>query len=1079
MKSIKQQLSIVTYCLLSTSIYAESISSVAVTEVVNAEWFRNTAVSPNGEQISFSYHGDIYLVSSAGGKAIPLTTHQAHEDFPIWSNDGTKLAFASDRYGNYDIFVIDSQGGSASRLTHHSSDDIPMDFDATDRAILFNSLRTDSALSSQFPDKSLPETYQVNLNGGTPTMISTIATERAQYNSAGDKILYHDQKGYEDPWRKHHRSSITRDIWLLNPATDEHQQITHWLGEERNPLWLADQKAFVYLSERSGSFNVWRQDLQGSKPTQITFHNTHPVRSLSQDQQGNLVYSYHGSIYRLPTASKDPQRVDIEIATDDKFNPIERHVFSKGVSEFAISPNGKEIAFVVRGEVFVTAIDFKNTRRITNTPEQERSVSFSPDGRAVLYAGDRNGSWNLYQTKLVDDSDNYFYSSLKIKEEILLNNGEESFQPSYSPNGEKVAYLENRDTLKILNLKNKETRVTLSQNHNYSYSDGDIYFEWAPDSKWIAISYSPKGRWVTEIGIVEAAGTDNLINISNSGYYDGAPHWAMNGNAITWTSSRNGMRNHGSHGTEGDIYAAFLNQNAYDQFKLSKQELALQEDSKPEEDTEDESNEGDEKQKYIVIEVSDLEDRIVRLTKHSSRISDGLLNQDGRKLYYLAKFEGGLNLWEHDFEDESTQKISTLNADVANLKLTAEGDDLIVSADGVLKTISLDNGKRKDIGFAAEMLLRPDLERRFMFEHIWRQTFDKFYLEGMHGVDWPAMKARYQPKLTSINNTRDLSTMMSEMLGELNASHTGAKYRPTLGGDKTAALGIFIDHSHRGAGIKIAEITPRSPLFTKDNKVTAGMVITAIDGINIEHSNNYYQLLNHKTGKRALLAVQDPKTKTTFEQVVKPISLKADIELRYHRWVKNRAALTDILSEGKLGYVHVQRMNNDAFQSAYSDVLGRNVEKQALIVDSRFNGGGWLHDKLNTFLSGQKYFTFTPRGREIGSDSEQRWQRGSAVMTAEGNYSDAYLFPYSYQLLGLGKLVGMPVPATGTAVWWERSISGDIIAGIPQLGMKDPQGNLQENRDLMPDYLINNDPTSMARGQDKQLEETVEVLLQP
>ena len=1070
-------------------------------QAADSEWYRNSAVSPDGSKVAFSHHGDIYVVNSKGGTAVPVTTHSAYDSHPVWSRDGRNLAFASDRYGNYDIFVVPAAGGEAKRLTFHSANDIPSDFSADGNSVLFTSMRMDSAANTQFPSGRLEETYSVNLSGGTPSQVTTIVAEKARYNRAGDKFIYQDKKGYEDPFRKHHRSSVTRDIWLYDTNSDKHTQLTKWLGEDRQPVWTDSDRAFFFLSERGGTMNVWKQDIASGKATQVTTHKTHPVRFLSKDNQGNLVYGYHGSIYRLDAGSSKPQKLAIRITQDSQNNPIQRGVMSSNASEFAASPNGKEVAFVVRGEVYVTSTEYNTTKRITTTATQERSVSFSPDGRSLLYAGERNGSWNLYQTKLVDKDQKYFHNALKLKEETVLADRDETFQPAYSPDGKEVAYLANRDTLKVVNLKSGKTRTVLPEKYNYSYSDGDLYFEWSPDGKWIATSYID-GRWITEVGIVAADGNSKPINLTMSGYADVAPHWAMDGNAITWLTAKHGRRNHGSWGSEMDVYGIFLNQDTWDKFKLTKEEYALKKEQekgngKNGSDKNKDDKKGDEKDdkkpalKPIDIDFANLEDRRARLTLHAAELGDGVLSKDGRKLYYLAKFEKGFDLWVRDFDDNSTKPLTKLGAQSAGIQMSKDGKSLFVMADGRLQKLTLGNGKPKPISYAAEFLLDADAERAYMFDHAWRQARDKFYVKDLHGTDWDRMKKEYQPKLAGINNNRDFADILSELLGELNASHTGGRYRGRGNGqgDSTAALGIIPDYSYQGEGIKIAEIIDKGPLVSKDNKIVPGMIITAIDGQKIDSDSNYYAMLNHKAGKRVLLTVKGPSAKSSkkkkkqkakpesFEQAVKAMPFRAELELRYQRWVKNRRDLVEKLSKGKLGYVHVKGMNTASFQETYSEVLGRNVNKDALIVDTRFNGGGWLHDDLNTLLSGKKYYDFFPRGRRIGSEPLAKWYRPSAVVAGEGNYSDAYLFPHSYKQLDIGPLIGMPVPATGTAVWWETMISGDVIFGIPQVGMLDNDGHLQENRDLMPDHQINNDPNSMSRGRDPQIEKAVEVLL--
>ena len=877
------------------------------------------------------------------------------------------------------------------------------------------------------------------------------------------------------------------------PKSGKHSKLTHWLGEDRNPIWSGDEKSFYFTSERSGTMNVWQQNLAGGEATQITDHKNHPVRFLSADNNGNLVYGYHGSIYRMPAGGKG-QKLAITVNSDDKINPVQRAVFNTGANEFAVSPNGKEVAIVVRGDIFVTSTEYPTTKRITNTPEQERSVSFSPDGRSLLYAGERNESWNLYETSLVESDQKYFHNAHKLSEKTILANKEETFQPAYSPDGKKVAYLSNRDTLKVLNLDSGKSITALEEKHNYSYSDGDVYFEWSPDSKWLLSSYID-GRWITEVGLVDATGKQKPINLTLSGYADVAPHWAMGGNAITWMTGRHGRRNHGSWGSEMDVYGKFLNQESWDKFRLNKEEYALLQEQKKsakngkngkDDDKKKDKKSKDKKpeSKAIDIDMANLEDRRARLTMHASQLADGLLSNDGRKLYYLAKFEKGFDLWVRDFDENSTKLQTKLNANSASMVMSKDGKSLFVMADGSIRKITLGNGAPKNIAYAAEFELDAAAERAFMFEHAWRQAREKFYVKDLHGADWDFHKKEYLPKLAGVNNNRDFADILSELLGELNASHTGARYRARPNGqvDATASLGIIPDYSYRGDGIKIAEVIDKSPILSKDNNITAGMIITAIDGQAINGDSNYYALLNHKANKQVLLSVSNPKAgkkqPKSFEQAVKAMPLAAESELLYQRWVKNRRDLVDTLSKGRLGYVHVKGMNTESFQHTYSEVLGRNVNKEALIVDTRFNGGGWLHDDLNTLLSGEKYYTFFPRGRRIGSEPLAKWYRPSAVIVGEGNYSDAYLFPHSYKQLDIGPLVGMPVPATGTAVWWENMISGDIVFGIPQIGMLDNDGNLQENRDLVPDHVVNNDPNAISQGRDPQIETAVKVLLE-
>jgi C-terminal processing protease CtpA/Prc len=365
-----------------------------------------------------------------------------------------------------------------------------------------------------------------------------------------------------------------------------------------------------------------------------------------------------------------------------------------------------------------------------------------------------------------------------------------------------------------------------------------------------------------------------------------------------------------------------------------------------------------------------------------------------------------------------------------------------------------------------------------MFEHVWRQVEKKFYDPDLHGVDWDFYKAEYSKFLPYINNNFDFAEMLSEMLGELNASHTGSGYRYRDDkADRTASLGVFYDYDYDGAGIRVLEIINKGPLDKAELDVNAGDIIEKIDNIEITADMDYSDLLNHKSDKPTLLTVYDPDSEERKDITVKPISRGQESQLLYDRWVDNMEQLTEELSDGRIGYVHVRGMNSSSYREFYSKVLGENFQKEALIVDTRFNGGGWLHDDLVTMLNGKKYVDFYPRGKYMGYEPMNKWVKPSIVLISESNYSDAHGFPYAYKALEVGDLVGMPVPGTMTAVWWETLQDNTVYFGIPQIGTKDPEGNYLENKQLEPDYKVRQDPALVVEGRDEQLEKAVDVLI--
>jgi C-terminal processing protease CtpA/Prc/Tol biopolymer transport system component len=743
---------------------------------------------------------------------------------------------------------------------------------------------------------------------------------------------------------------------------------------------------------------------------------------------------------------------------------------------------------VKRGEVFVSSVDGGTTKRITNTPEQERSVSFSPDGRSIIYTGERNGSWNIYESSIIDEDEPYFFASTLLKETALVATTAMEFQPVYSPDGEKVAYLEDRTTLKVIDLGTKVSEVILPAITNYSYSDGDIFYSWSPDSRWIAADYSKPRQWTGEVGIINVA-TKKLTNITRSGYSDSYPRWSSNGDMVYWFSNRDGMKNHGSWGSENDVYGVLLTQEAYDNFQLSKEEKEIMEEVEEdkEEDGEKDKSKGKDKGKEdedkdevdpIEIDFDDIIKRKVRLTVHSSRMSDAILSKDGEKLYYLARFEGGADLWMTKLRSNETKLLTKLGARGAGLLLGKEGENIYVIADGKAHKIDAEKGKKEELNFKGEMELKQKGEHAYMFNHMWQQVKDKFYVTNLHNVDWDGYKNDYIRFLPHITHNRDFAEMMSELLGELNASHTGCRFRPRIPtADQTGSMGLFFDESHTGTGLKVTEVLKDGPADKKGIDIRAGMIVEKINGVTLSTSVNQYDVMNRTNDQRMRLSLYDPSGNRRFDAVIKPISRGREYNLLYGRWVDNRKKEVEEASDGKIGYVHVRGMNNPSFRTVYEEVLGDHYDKESLIVDTRSNGGGWLHDDLATFLSGKAYIRFMPRGQDLGTEPQFKWTRSTAVLVGESNYSDAHMFPYVYKALNIGTTIGMPIPGTGTAVWWERQIDPSLVFGIPQVGMVDVDGDYLENKQLEPDIKIKNSYEMLVEGKDEQLRKAVEVLL--
>ena len=1055
----------------------------------DATWMRYSTISPDGTQIAFSFKGDIYTVPVSGGRATQITTNPAHDTRPIWSPNGQKIVFASDRMGSMDIFIVDKEGGIPTRLTTHSGNENPIVFKDNEH-VLFQANILPAAEDMQFASAQFPQVYEVSTKGGRPIMFSSMPMEDLNFSPDGHSILYHDKKGYECSWRKHHTSSITRDVWMCTLNGERsYKKLSTFNGEDRNPVW-ADANTYYYLSEQTGSFNIFKADIKGGQPKQITHHTQHPVRFLSRANNGTLCYGYNGGIYVLKEGNQ-PQKVTINVITDKIDNDIIRQVKSSGATQIAVSAEGKEIAFILHGDVYVTSTEYKTTKQITNTPQQERNVDFAPDGRSLVYASERNGLWQLYQTKIVNKDEKYFTYATDIQEEKLTNSNVTSFQPQYSPNGKEVAFLEDRTTLRVINLATKQVRTIMDGKFEYSYSDGDQWYQWSPDSRWILTNYIGTGGWNNkDVALVNASGNGEIHNLTQSGYNDTGAKWVLDGKAMIWESDRAGYRSHGSWGAHGDMYIMFFDLEAYERFLLTKEELALVEEAEAEKEKEDKVKKDKDKKntksngekkadevKPLVFDLDNCRDRIVRLTRHSSSLGDAVLSKKGDKLYYQASFEKGADLWCQDLKENST-KLIMKDMGRGMMLTDKKGEHFYLCTRNGIKQVTIKDEKSKPITFEAIFDYKPSEERQYIFDHAWQQVKDKFYKEDIHGIDWEGYRDAYRRFLPSINNNYDFQEMLSEMLGELNGSHTGARYYPAGPTLTTANLGVFFDESYTGNGLKIKEIMAKSPFDIKKCEVTPGCIIEQIDGHTIEANQDYFPLLEGKAGKRVQLAIYNPSNGKRFDVSIKAISSGEQNALLYKRWVDRNRKMVDELSGGRIAYVHVKGMDSPSFRTVYSELLSdKNRNREAVIVDTRHNGGGWLHDDLATLLSGKEYQRFVPQGQYIGSDPFNKWIKPSCVLVCEDNYSNAHGFPWVYKELGIGKLIGTPVPGTMTAVWWETQIDPSIVFGIPQVGCVDMRGQYMENNQLSPDIEVYNKPEDSLKGIDEQLATAVKEML--
>ncbi len=1079
-----------------------SILFAAATMTVTAAtplWLRDVQISPDGKTIAFTYKGDIFTVPAAGGEAKRLTTAESYESVPVWSPDGKSIAFASDRNGGQDIYIMEAKGGPARQLTFHSVSEIPQGFTPDGKYVVYSANIQAPAASLIYPSSRMGQLYKVPAEGGRPQQILGTPALSISYLPDGVSFLYQDDKGTENEWRKHHTSSVTRDIWRYDAKTGSHTNLTARGGEDRNPVIGGDGETVYFLSERNGgSFNVYSFQLSDpSKVSAVTKFTTHPVRFLSRGANGTLAFTYNGEIYTVNEKGGKPAKVAIDIVTDN-VEPVMRRK-AGSLAGAAVSPDGKQVAFVSHGDIFVTSVEYPSTRQITKTPQGESYPSWGADNRTLYYTSDRDGHKNIYRATISRKDDPNFSNATLIEETPVFpaKDNIDRQNPLVSPNGELMAFIQDGNKIGVTNLKTRKTRL-LTNGETYTARDGGITLDWSPDSEWLAATIDVHQRDpYYDIAIINVSNGE-MTNITNDAYINTNPRWVMNGNAIIFSSDRYGMKNHASWGSTEDVLMVFTNREAYDRYRLSDEDFALlkeveksqknnkssaskdnkkkdkkkdKKDSKKDDAKKDDTKPAD----AVNVELDGICDRIVRLTPFSSSLGDNYVDNDGENLYFMSRVDNGYDMWKKNLRKGDVSLFKKMGSGGVALQADAAGKNLFLLG-STLRKMSLPGGNMTTISFNATQEIDPVKEREYMYDFIVDQEAKRFLVKDMFGVDWKGYGENYRKFLPHINNNYDFSELASELLGELNVSHTGSGYRANGSQEPTASLGLLYDLTYTGNGLKVSEILKKGPFDRANSRMTPGAVITAIDGESLNGNTDPLTTLNSRVRTKTLISFTLPSGEKV-EEVILPTNYSAYNTMLYDRWLERNRHIVDSISGGRLGYVHLESMNDESYRAIYADVLGKYADREGIIIDTRFNGGGRLHEDIEVLFSGKKYLTQEIRGVKSGEMPSKRWLRPSIMITGEANYSNAHGTPWMYKHNKLGKIVGMPVPGTMSSVNWVTLQDPSLYFGIPVVGFRTAEGNFLENTQLEPDIKVANDPAKIVKGIDDQLITAVKTLL--
>lgn len=1021
--------------------------TAALAATAHAEPVKRTrypTISPDGKTVAFSYQGDLWSVPASGGRATRLTSHLARDVQPVFSPDGKSIVFASNRYGNYDLFLMPSDGGPATRLTYHSAHDYPSSFSPDGQWVIFYGSAYGSA-----------DVYKIRPTGGEPIRLTWDRREREFFGTVspdGQWIAYNHNASPGSWRRRGYEGSSNADVWIARFTTpiSEPRRITTNPSQDFHPAFSRDGKRLYYVSDRKGQVNIWSMDLAGGNQRQLTQHTTDGVRIPNyQPNADKLVYEYNSEIWLLDLKSGKYAQVPIDIATDERRNPQSQRTITANPSEYSVSPDGKKVALIVRGDLFVVAVSGGPARALVTRPSRESHISWMADSRTILFSTDEKGQKDLRSIELTGRN-----------EKVLADTADDETSGRCSPDGKLIAYHRGDCCLVVIPAGGGEPVATIDGDFPDVGRGYSPRFDWSPDSKWLA--YKQTGERL-EDAIYAATVADGKAKRVSRPFRDiNTPRWAADGSMIYFTAVAVDTAN---------LYA-----------------LDLVEDEKPEfpEDALDRLDMPRRRSRSpaappaVNIDFATIEDRLRRVTA-AGGVGDAVLLPNGKM--FVIESRGSLQMVPADAKNG---RGSSFVDSATGPELTRDGSRVFFFSGGQVQSMGIAMRDRETTNFSAEVTVDLREDNRQVFNEAW-WMMDRYFYDAQHnGVDWKAIRAKYEALLPYVPYKDDFYDIMSEMVQELRGSHLGVSgpsdYTPDSP-DSTAYLGVEPDWAVLDAEgkFKVATVTPKSPAASKWSQVNVGDYILAIDGQELNRQRTFDQLLNRRDGKKVVLTVNAQPTRDGAREVaIKPITQSAGNDLEYEAWVASTRALVHRLSNGRIGYQHIEGMNVPSEMRFKDEFIGEATGRDALLVDVRYNGGGNVAHRLLDILRKRPYVTFKPRslGKSVLADwpADYLWGKPAALLVNQDSASNSEMMAEGFKALGIGPVIGIPtmgaVIATGT---WSFMDGGSIRT--PSSGVFTADGEDMELRGRQPDVPVPYDPMAARAGRDPQVEKAVEVLL--
>jgi tricorn protease len=1078
-------------------------------------------------KIVFSYLGDLWLVNDDGANPRRLTVHPARDIHPRFSPDGKWIAFSSNRYGNYDVFVMPAAGGPAKRLTYHSANDTVVGWSPDSRRVLFTSAR-----GLLYP--GIPSLYTVPADGGLEQPVPTDWGSWGSYSPDGKQLAFNR---HPIPWsRKHYRGSYCADLWVMDAEGKNFRRVLdNDLKDEMKPnnLWpMFGHDGTIYfvsdraVTARAGSpevlksvNNIWKISVEGGKPEQVTHHTSGSLFYPSISSDGKvIVYEENFGLWKLDTATGDTKEIKIDVVSDDRENNLESLTVNGDADSFQLSPTGKRAVISTHGELFTIATERGDVTRLTSTPQvREVRPHWSPDGKWIAFVGDTDGREEVW---LCDERGG------QLKK--ISNRDSEKGQIVWAPDGKALLYTGSDHALCRYDLDGGKTTV-LTTGEVATFGGQAIGSpQWSPDGKWVSFTKSGK-TLLPHVYVMPSEGGEARRITDADTYSDSSAHWTADGKHLVYLSGTDT----GNIGQEGrsaaQIFVVALQpeeRNPLDR-NIDSEEQAVKAERQPPRGGPGAGRPADRPPPEVKIDFERIARRARQLTRSADAIGNLAMTPDRRGVIFTTSgTEGGRSvqsIWSQGLDgdrltrlvqsaptggdEEETPARGRFGGGFTGLQVTRDGRSLFYLQGNGIYSVALGGGAAptesagtgggrgtgrgalrgatpaattegsgQRVNFTARVEIDHRQERKQVFQEAWRVMKHRFYDPAMHGVDWDRMRTVYEPLLEHVADQEELHNVVSQMIGELNASHTGISGGTAEGGrgEQTRFPGFELEPDASGF-YKVTHVYKNGPADKDYVKINSGDFVLAVDGQDLKAGDNYWRQYTTAASSRLEFTVNNkPAKEGAWQTKVTPVSSTQYANLQYQRWVADRRAAVDRMSNGEIGYLHIRQMNEPSLRQFERD-LAMNKDKKALVIDQRFNPGGSIDQELLEIL-GQRQYQYTKLRDSIEVTRPFRAFFGPmAVLANERSTSDAEVFPDGFKTLKLGKVIGVTTYGAVIGTGAYRLMDGSTIR-TPGSGLWNVKGTNLENYGVPPDVYIDNTPEDFLKGNDAQLAKAVGVL---